>query len=365
MGLFGNSNAPRKELQRKDLAIRGVISLTVAAIVLGYTYLSATGAFDDSPEVKTSLTNVGGSLKAGSDVKMNGALIGKVKSIDPADGRVNVVLTMEKESIDRVPANVQARVLPATVFGTSFIDLTLPDGEQARGSLEENDTIGEDTSKPTIELQQALDDIDDLVKALGPAELASAIGSAADALDGRGEQLGQSLELANSYFKRLNSRWPLFREDLSLLADNLEIVRAYGPDLLDAVDDSLVAANTIVERRSQLTAVLTGALDLVAESDRFLNEQKGRFIESIRLASIVTDAIYDNRHAGLYESFLANINLSKRVQLETTGHGGGGFGTIELVVGPTAYYDSGDCPRYQGSYGCGNTRWASKGGAGR
>jgi len=365
MGLF-NRNAPRKVLKRNELALRGVASLVVVALVLGFTYLRTTGAFSDDPDVKTSLTNVGGSLKKGSDVKMNGALIGRVKSIDPAEGRVNVVLTMDKDSIGSVPANVQARVLPATVFGTSFIDLTVPDGKKPQGTLEENDTIGEDRSKPTIELQQALDDIDELVKALGPAELASAIGSAADALSGRGAQLGESIDLANSYFARLNSRWPLFREDIGLLADNLEILSTYGPDFLAAIDDSLVAARTIVERRAQLTTLLAGALDLVGDADSFLNEQKARLVESIRLASIVTDSIYDNRHAGLYESFLANTRLSRRVQMEATAHGSNGYGKLRIVLGPTAYYSAGDCPRYQGTYGCGNTSWTrSQGGAGR
>lgn len=364
MGLFGNSNAPRKELKRRDLALRGVISLVVVALVLGFTWLRTTGAFSDDPDVKTSLTNVGGSLQEGSDVKMAGALVGKVKSIDPADGRVNVVLTMFQDEIGNVPKNVQARVLPATVFGTSFIDLTVPDGKKPQGRLEENDTIGEDRSKPTIELQQALDDIDALVKALGPAELASAIGSAADALSGRGAQIGESIDLANSYFRRLNSRWPLFREDIGLLADNLEIIRTTAPDLLAAVDDSLVAAQTIVERRAQLTSVLTGGLDLVRDADRFLTEQKARFIESLRLAAIVTDSVYDNRRAGLYESFLANMNLSQRVRMAATGPGGSTKTALTIVAGPTAYYTRADCPRYQGSYGCGNARWV-RGGEGR
>jgi hypothetical protein len=110
--------------------------------------------------------------------------------------------------------------------------------------------------------------------------------------------------------------------------------------------------------------VLTGGLDLVREADRFLIEHKSRFIESLRLAAIVTDSIYDNRRAGLYESFLANMNLSRRVRMAATGPGGSTKTVLTLVAGPTAYYTRADCPRYQGSYGCGDTRWA-RGGATR
>lgn len=357
MGLFTASNKPRRVLRRNDLAMRGVVALVVVALALGFTFLRAGGAFSDDPEVTTSLTNVGGSLIEGSDVKMKGALVGRVKSIDPADGRVDVVLSFDKDSIGHIPANVTARVLPATVFGTSFIDLTVPHGQKPSGELEADDTIAEDLSKPTIELQQALDDIDALVKALGPAELASAIGSAATALDGRGQQIGKAIDMADAFLAKVNRRWPLFREDLGLLADNLEIVRAYGPDLLDAVEDSLVAAGTIVEKRAQLTALLSGGLNLVNDADRFLNEHKARFVRTIQLAAIVTDAVYDNRVNGIINSFLANMNFAKRAVPAV--HGPQIWTNLPLVLGPTAFYTSADCPRYQG-YGCGSARSAQR-----
>lgn len=344
MGLF-NSNAPRRELKRSDLAKRGVVALAVGALVLTLTWLRTSGAFSDAPEVKTRLTNVGGSLVEGSDVKMKGALVGKVKSIDAGDGKVDVMLTLDKDAIVKIPDNVQARVLPATVFGTSFIDLTAarPSGKH----LEENDTIEEDVSKPTIELQQALDDIDELVKALGPAELASAIGSAAQALNGRGAQLGNVLDRTNTLLGKVNPQWPLFSEDIRLLADNLEIVSTHAPALLNAVDDTLVAANTLVEKQAQFTTFLTGGTRLLNKGDVFLRENRARFIETIRLASIVTDAVYDNRRAGLREAFYANSNFANRA-LPAVGANPWVWTTILATTRSPAYYTAGDCNGFQG-----------------
>lgn len=344
MGLF-NSNAPRRELKRNDLAKRGVVALVVATAVLGLTYLRATGAFSDDPEVKTLLTNVGGSLTKGSDVKMKGALVGKVTSIDAGTDKVEVVLTMDQDAIENIPDNVRARVLPATVFGTSFIDLTA--ARPSSSHLEADDTIEEDVSKPTIELQQALDDIDELVKALGPAELASAIGSAAQALNGRGAQLGNVLDRTNALLGKVNPQWPLFSEDIRLLADNLEIVSTHAPALLNAVDDTLVAAATLVEKQAQFTTFLTGGLRLVNKGDTFLRENRARFMESIRLAAIVTDAIYDNRRAGLRDSFYANSKFSDRALPAVAGNPW--VWTRFLVTSRSpAYYTSGDCTGYQG-----------------
>src|SRR5204863_8241054 len=104
-----------------------------------------------------------------------------------------------------VPANVVARVLPAAVFVATFVDIVVH-GKPAEDNLEVVAQVKADTTQDTLEFQQALDDIDRLVKALGPAELASAIGSAAQALDGRGAQLAATVNTLNSYLGRLNPR---------------------------------------------------------------------------------------------------------------------------------------------------------------
>ena len=112
-------------------------------------------------------------------MKINGVIIGRVTEITRGpDGDVRIGMLVHEDDLDSIPANVEARILPATVFGTSFVDLVVYDGA-SDDALEAGAVIPADKTQGTLELQQALDDIDRLVTALGPAELASAIGSAA------------------------------------------------------------------------------------------------------------------------------------------------------------------------------------------
>ncbi len=128
---------------------------------------------------------------------MGGVLVGKVSSVGRDEsGGVLIDMEMSEEDLEYVPANVVARVLPATVFGTTFVDLVVH-GKPAEDNLEAGADVKADTTQGTLEFQQALDDIDRLVKALGPAELASAIGSAAQALQGRGDQLAATVNTLN------------------------------------------------------------------------------------------------------------------------------------------------------------------------
>src|SRR5690348_3055542 len=190
------SQAVRKELTRRDLAIRGLAALAVLAVALTFLFMKSTGSIGGPRHVSAELRDAGGSLANGADVKVRGVIIGRVTGIGPgAKGGVRVDISVPQSDLDMVPANVVARILPATVFGTSFVDLVPPKGKAAStDSLRAGAVIPADRTQGTLELQQALDDIDSLVKAVGPAELASAIGSAAQALDGRSEEHTSELQ---------------------------------------------------------------------------------------------------------------------------------------------------------------------------
>lgn len=347
MGLF-NSNAPRRELTSNDLAKRGVISLVVLLLILSLVWMVARGHFEDTPEITTEFTNVGGALTSGSDVKVRGNIVGKVKEIEEGDGIVEVTVTMEEGELESIPGNVKASVLPATVFGTSFIDLAVPVGQQPQGHLERDARIQQDAD--TIELQRALDDIDALVKALGPAELASAIGSAAQALNGRGAQIGQIVGRTNTLLTKVNAEWGLFSEDLRLLADNMEIISEHAPGVLNAVDDLLFTANTVVEKREQLTTFLTGGTALFNKSDAFIGAHRKRLQESLRLGSTVLDAVYDNRREAISGAFHGNVRASRNVRPAFTD--GWAWARLFVSTDDPAYYTRGDCTGYQGRVGC-------------
>lgn len=214
--------------------------MLVFAALLGIVYVRASSTIGGDPEVSAVVRNAGGSLRPGSDVKISGVIIGRVTEITRApDGDVRVGMLVDQDDLDSVPANVVARILPATVFGTSFVDLVVYDGP-SDDALEAGAVIPADTTQGTLELQQALDDIDRLVDALGPAELASAIGSAAIALDGRGEKIGEIIDTADTYLARLNPRMPLLRSDLRKLAADLQLIDEVAPDLLQATEDGQI-----------------------------------------------------------------------------------------------------------------------------
>jgi virulence factor Mce-like protein len=295
------------------------------------------------------VADAGGALRKGSDVKMGGVLVGKVSSIARDDsGGVLLDLEMSEEDLEYVPANVVARILPATVFGTTFVDLVVH-GKPSGDSLEAGAEVAADETQATLELQQALDDIDRLVKALGPGELASAIGSASQALEGRGDQLASTVRTLNSYLGRLNPRMPAVREDLQALATTVDVINDVTPDLLDATEDALVFTGSLINQEAALTALLTGGTGLAESSNEFLSRNEQRLVRWIRGMGGFVDILYDNRRAGITDAMTINIVLGNK--LPTIIKEGFLQADSLLDTDLPPYYGGGDRPSYRTSFG--------------
>jgi len=338
-----------RDVPRHVLARRGLIVLVAVAVIGVLISLRSNGTFGSKPHVSTVVADAGGALRKGSDVKMGGVLVGKVSSVGrDKSGEVLIDMEMSEADLEFVPSNVVARVLPATVFGTTFVDLVVH-GAPAEDNLEAGDEIKADTTQGTLEFQQALDDIDRLVTALGPAELASAIGSASQALQGRGDQLAATTNTLNSYLARLNPRMPAVRDDLEALATTVRVIDDTAPDLLDATEDGLVFTNSLIHQEAALTALLTGGIKLADTSTEFLSGNQRRLVRWIRGIGGFVDVLYDNRRAGITDAMTVNIALGSRLPAALDGGFVHADGVMNSDLPP--YYGSGDRPSYRSSFG--------------
>ncbi len=334
-----------REVSRQQLARRGLIALVAIAVIGAFLTLRSNGTFGSRPHVTAEVANAGGALRAGSDVKMNGVIVGKVAEIGRSDDGAGVRLDLEmsREDLREIPANVVARILPATVFGTTYVDLV--SHSAATGSLKAGAVVQADATQETLELQQALDDIDRLVKALGPAELASAIGSAAQALDGRGDRIGTTVRTLNSYLDRLNPRMPQVREDLDALAATTALVDDIAPDLLDATDDVLVTLSTIVTQEAALTALISGGTNLARTSRAFLDDNRADLVAFINSSAVLLDAVHDNRKAGITDALAINLTLGRVLPQAVREGFVNTDGTLRLS--PPDYYGTTQRPSYR------------------
>lgn len=302
-----NKNKGTRPPTKNQLALRGLVFVGIIALVVGLIELQHNGAFGGQSKATAFLRNAGGSLPKNSDVKDHGVIVGFVNSVSAGpDGQVAVGLTFKGSTINTIPKDVVARILPANVFGTSYVDLSSPTNSLSGGALHAGQTIPADTRYDTIELQNALDDIDRLVKALSPKDLSAALGAISHALDGRGTTIGQTAVEFDNYLKQLQPAIPTLRADIAKSAQALGVVNNVAPGLLNATGHALNLLDTLVQHQADLEALLKSGITLANTSSDFLAKNSPQLIKWLHDVSQLTDALYDNRRIGI--SGLIQVN---------------------------------------------------------
>lgn len=359
----------RIELTRSDYAKRGVVALVVVAVVLGFVFSLTSGVIGGPDTITARLTNAGGSLIKGADVKMRGLIVGTVGSItrDSAPGCVNgastaaaggtaavdmpcvdVSITMTGGMLGKIPSNVVARILPATVFGTSYVDLTTH-GASAQGRLRAGAIVQADSTQGTLELQNALDDIDHLVNVINPAKLDATLTAAAQALDGRGAELGSLISGLNVLFTRLSPKLPLLRTDIGELAVNLGVLQQAAPALLDGVGDSLGTLQAIATQQASLATLLTGGRALLDQANGFLHGIGPNLTNVVNNAAVIVNTYDVYRDQAFAQAFAVLQQLAPNLA-SVLRHG---FAQTDLTLyaGPPVHYTAADCPTFGSARG--------------
>ena len=335
-----------RHLQDRSTLVRRAIVMIVVATLFGCLVLAyGRGMFFDRVKVSAVIDDAGGALTVGSDVKSRGVILGEVTSVSSTDGKVRIGMTLDGDQARRLPRSVQARVLAASVFGTTQIDLVVPvDSATTALGLPEGHVIQQDRSTRTLELQDTLDTTDRVLTAIEPAKLATTLSSIAGAVRGRGAELGGTLRTLESYLERLEPHLPLVQEDLRLAAISLQAIADASPELIDATDNSLSTTRTIVDKRRELASTLTRAHDLVDTADEFLRDQKRQIVTTLTNSATAFDALYDHR-VGLADGFRSFVEFAER--------GSKGFSDgpmlqtdVYITVGAGGEYTAADCPRY-------------------
>lgn len=346
----------RLEPTRGDLMARGVAYLALMALAVGLVFAQFTGAFADRVTVTAAVTATGDALVPGSDVKLRGVLVGRVAGIDREEGRPGAVVTLRLDpgKAGGIPADVRARSLPANFFGQSYIDLippTAPSTARPRSDtgpgIRTGARIPADTSAETIELQDVFARLYRVLSAVQPAKLAGVLGALAEALDGRGAEIGTLIGKTDAYLRDLRPALPALQADITAFAEFAEGLNRRAPSLLDSVDDVLVLARTLVDRQQQFLALLGGGLGLTADARKLVDDNAARLIKVSGQTRAIVGVL--GKHPTAFSdgfvdlgAFLGGFAMGPdgRVSLDA-----------QVAPGPLRSYAAADCPRYPGLAG--------------
>jgi len=265
-------------------------ALTVLALVV--VVVLAVGLFQDSFSRSVPVTVIadraGLVMYPNAKVKINGAPVGKVASIEPRPGGGAVLhLAIEPAAVDAIPANVGAEITSSTVFGAKFVELVAP--SQPSPAALQAGTVIQGGDNVTVELNTVFQKLVSVLSAVEPAKLNQTLGALAKSLDGRGERFGQTLVDLDSALTKLNPALDSLNSALAVSPRVFDAFADASPDLLDTVDNTTRIGETVVDTQDSLDALLVSAIGLGDIGTDVLSENRQPLTNVLHLLVPTTD----------------------------------------------------------------------------
>lgn len=258
---------------RTALAVRGAAFVVVGVGVAILMVLRGTGGLDRDATVSVDLPAEAGLITGEAPVRYAGVNVGRIAAIDAGPSTSTVRLSIGREVLDRIPADVVARVVPRTFFGDIYIQL-VPAGAVAAMTLADGDRIDADTGPDAVALYDIYTRMFDILDRMQPQQVQVALTAIGRAVDGRGDRIGASIDHWSSAADTLA---PALRDLLNSTPDLVTVLDAIdraAPDTLDMLASATSLSRQLADHRESFDAALTSAAGFAPVVDAFLDTNR-------------------------------------------------------------------------------------------
>ncbi len=343
-----------RALLRRRLS--GVAFLVVLTLLVLLSIGIYQKAFTTTIDVALETDRAGNQLTVHADVKVRGVLVGEVRRISSTGQGAVLELALDADKASLVPQNVEARLLPKTLFGEKEVQLVVP-AVPAR-PIRTGDRISQDRTSTGLETERALDDLMPLLRSLDPPSLSAALHALSTALRDRGDRLGQNLALNAAYLSRLNPALPTLAQDMQGLADFTDSTATATPDLLATLENLSFSSRSLVQQRAAFDTFLRSTTAFADSARTLVAANEQRFVDLAR-DSLPSLDLYA-RYSDTFPCLLNRIAFSEIEGERVFGGGQPGLHITVEVVRDHGPYTPGQEPKYGESrnphcYGLGPT----------
>jgi phospholipid/cholesterol/gamma-HCH transport system substrate-binding protein len=290
----------------------GLVFLTLMLASVWATYGVFTKKFTDYDEVMVHASKIGLQLPLRADVKIKGVIVGEVLHYEPTTEGADITLGLYQDRTTRIPADVTASILPKTLFGEKFVSLVVPEGGASAKPIAAGDVI--ERTNLSIEVEKVLSDLYPLLRAVQPADLNTTLNAVATALEGRGDQLGESLETLDRYLTRFNPELPGLVEDLRLTADVSDTYADVLPEVATILRNTITTTTTLEDREEKLKALFNDVSKFAAVAERFTRDNGDNLVRLADLSAAQLEVFA--RYAPGYPCLLGGIVGAGKLQAE-------------------------------------------------
>jgi phospholipid/cholesterol/gamma-HCH transport system substrate-binding protein len=327
---------------------QGVLFLMVVAFLIWLSAAFYNKTFITITPVTLKTSHIGTQLALGADVKLRGIIVGDVRKVSTTGDGAVIKLALQPAKAKLIPQDVVARILPKTLFGQKFVDLVIPTpttGEQP--SLHSGSVINEDHSRNAIEVEQVLSNILPVIDAVSPQQLNVTLTNLANALEGRGDELGQNLVNLDDYLRRFNAHLPSFTTDISELASVADSYTKAAPDLLHFLENSAFTSQTVTAKQNTLLQFLRDTTSFSDTATSVLTDNETHLIQLGQVSAPILSELA-SRGGDIAQTIDGLAEIAPK--LETVFGTGSNKNWLHISLIPVspkgAYVAPNDCPKY-------------------
>ena len=270
--------------EHRRLALAGIASIVTIALLIALSIAIYDKKFTKTTDVTVMADRAGLQLARFGDVRLHGALVGYVEKIESDGEHAKIRLALKPSAASKIPDNVSARILPTTLFGQNFVELVPQKGGSLASPLRDGTVIPANRVTTNTELQSILADLFPLLRSIRPGDLNATLYALAHALQGKGDQLGETFVELDDYLNRVNVHLPTLRTDLQLLSDVSKTYDMAAPDLIKVLRNATVTARTISTKETQFQGALNSLTGLAQTTTVTLEENEKRLISQVQTA---------------------------------------------------------------------------------
>lgn len=318
----------------------GLVSVALVLAFVWTTYAVFSKQFVSYDDVLLRSSKLGLQLPMRADVKFRGVIVGEVREIASTGDGAELTLGLYPDRRAQVPADVTASIVPKTLFGEKYVALDAPSGVVTT-AIEPGAVI--EQAEVAIEVEQVLSDLFPLLETLQPQLLNRALTAISTALDGRGEALGENLEVLDSYLARFNPEIPALVDDLRQLSEVSQVYGEVLPDLARTLRNAVTTGSTFVEKEERITALFTEVTGFSGTTRDFMEANGQNIVRLSRQGKQILPVFA--KQAPIYPCFLeAMAKIAPRQAEVFRGHTL--HINLELLPAQPRGYSPDDLPRY-------------------
>ncbi len=247
------------------------------------------------PTTITAIFTSATAIYPGDEVRVAGVKVGTIKAIEPQGTTARITLAVDRTV--PVPADARAVIVAQNLVGSRYVQLAPAfgaDGNTSGPTLSDGAVIDTDRTAVPVEWDQIKTQLTRLSTDLGPSAGVSTssvgrfIDSAANAMDGNGEKLRETIRQLSGLSRILAEGSGDISGIITNLATFVTVLRDSNVQIVQFQDRLATVSGVLDGGRSDLDAALTNLSSAVVDVQRFVQGSRKQTAEQVeRLADVV------------------------------------------------------------------------------